>query len=84
MANNKISIQKLYDEIIPIKLTVMKVETLLITHLKKYDDDCEENKDKHDKLEKKIGGKISIRAFVTGLTVLSIIVGIIISIVALR
>jgi len=45
--NSKVTIPKLYEEIIPIKETVIEIKTLLNTHLKSYEKDCNENREEH-------------------------------------
>ena len=83
--NGKVTIPKLYEEIMPIKETVIEIKTLLTTHLKRYDEDCKENNDTHNKLEKKIyaktEGKISIKAFATWLSITTVIITTIVTVI---
>lgn len=74
--NNKVTIQKLYDEIIPIKETIIEVKTLLNIHLKKYDVDCEGNKEEHKTFWKTFVSKNSFK-------VVSIISGILLAVITI-
>jgi len=71
--NGKATVQKLYDEIIPI-VREIAVHTVELVDIKK---DIEN-------IQIDMKSKISIRAFVSWLTSLSIVIGIIITIMAVR
>ena len=71
--NNKATVQKLYDEIIPI----VKIISGQTVELKGIKDELKSIKDD-------MTSKISIRAFASWLTSLSIVIGIIITIIATR
>ena len=71
--NGKATVQKLYDEIIPI-VKEIAIHTVELVDIKK---DIEN-------IQIDMKSKISIRAFVSWLTSLSIVVGIIITIMATR
>ncbi|HUV84168.1 MAG TPA: hypothetical protein VMV86_00580 [Methanosarcinales archaeon] len=71
--NGKATIQKLYDEIIPIVKDIA-IHTVELVDIKK---DIEN-------IQTDMKSKISIRAFVSWLTSLSIVVGIIITVIAMR
>jgi len=71
--NGKATVQKLYDEIIPI-VKEIAIHTVELVDIKK---DIEN-------IQIDMKSKISIRAFVSWLTSLSIVIGIIITIMAIR
>ena len=71
--NGKATVQKLYDEIIPI-VKEIAIHTVELVDIKK---DIEN-------IQIDMKSKISIRAFVSWLTSLSIVIGIIITIMATR
>jgi len=71
--NGKATVQKLYDEIIPIVKDIA-IHTVELVDIKK---DIEN-------IQIDMKSKISIKAFVSWLTSLSIVVGIIITIMAIR
>ena len=71
--NGKATIQKLYDEIIPIVKDIA-IHTVELVDIKK---DIEN-------IQFDMKSKISIKAFISWLTSLSIVVGIIITIIAMR
>ena len=71
--NGKATVQKLYDEIIPIVKDIA-IHTVELVDIKK---DIEN-------IQTDMKSKISIRAFVSWLTSLSIVIGIIITIMAIR
>ena len=71
--NNKATVQKLYDEIIPI-VKIISGQTVELKDIK----------DKLKSIKDDMTSKISIKAFVAWLTSLSIVIGIIITIMATR
>jgi len=71
--NGKATIQKLYDEIIPIVKDIA-IHTVELVDIKK---DIEN-------IQFDMKSKISIKAFISWLTSLSIVVGIIITVIAMR
>ena len=71
--NGKATVQKLYDEIIPI-VKEIAIHTVELVDIKK---DIEN-------IQIDMKSKISIKAFVSWLTSLSIVIGIIITIMAIR
>ena len=71
--NGKATVQKLYDEIIPIVKDIA-IHTVELVDIKK---DIEN-------IQIDMKSKISIKAFISWLTSLSIVVGIIITIMAIR
>ena len=71
--NGKATVQKLYDEIIPI-IKDIAIHTVELVDIKK---DIEN-------IQIDMKSKISIKAFVSWLTSLSIVIGIIITIMAIR
>ena len=82
--SEKVTIQKLYDLVIPIKETI----AILVTKVESIDKNImgiyKDNEDEHDKLEKKIStnkkDSISIKAFATWISITVVIITIIITI----
>jgi len=75
-SNGKVTIPKLYEEIIPIKETVIEIKTLLNTHLKSYEKDCNENREEHKTFWKTFVSKNSFK-------VVSIIGGILLIVITI-
>jgi len=68
VSNGKATIQKLYEEIMPI-IKDIATHTTEITNIKK---DIKEIKDSKDALSSRIDGKISIKAFATWLSITTV------------
>jgi len=74
--NSRVTIPKLYEEIIPIKETVIEIKTLLNTHLKSYEKDCDKNREEHKTFWKTFVSKNSFK-------VVSIISGILLLVITI-
>ena len=70
----------LKEDVTLLKVSTAEIKTLLLEHLKRYDKFCENNEIAHDILKSKIQAKISIKSFIAWLTGVSILMGIILTI----
>ena len=78
MANGeKATIREVISMLDPLKADVIEIKTLLTEHLKTYKDFCDGNKTDHKSF-------ISIKAFSSWLTALSIAIGIIMTVFLIR
>lgn len=73
----KATIREVVNMLDPIKQDVVEIKTLLTEHLKNYKDFCDGNKSDHKSF-------ISIKAFSSWLTALSIAIGIVITVFLIR
>ena len=80
-SNNRITLKQFYDEFIPYIEIVSAIKKDVENINKKLTTYCSENNKDHDKYEKKLDSKISIKAFGAWLGSLSIIIGVILSLI---
>ncbi|NMB81966.1 MAG: hypothetical protein GYA14_09125 [Ignavibacteria bacterium] len=72
-------LKPLQEDISNTKIDIREIKTLLMEHLKNYDKHCDESKVEISSIKDVLSRKISTKAFISWLSAVSIIIGIIIS-----
>jgi len=72
-------LKPLQEDITNTKVDIKEIKTLLTEYIKNYDKLCEDNDKIIANIKEVLSSKISIKAFISWLTAVSVIIGIIIS-----